>query len=193
MQLIVGLGNPDAKYQLTRHNIGFMVIDGLAQSFGVEGFKREHKALTTKIRAGAQEVVLLVKPQTYMNLSGESVQALMNYYNIGTDDLLVIHDEVELPFESIRYQKNRGHGGHNGIRHIHKVLSSKEYSRLRLGVSRPANPRTDVANFVLQNFSNEEMKSLPDFLRLCCESVESYIVDGFEKAATKYNRSGERK
>lgn len=191
MQLIVGLGNPGAKYQLTRHNIGFMVIDSLAHINRAENFKKEHKALTAKIRVDGQ-IALLAKPQTYMNLSGESVQALMSYYNIDIDDVLVIHDEVELPYESVRFQKNRGHGGHNGIRNIHKILGSKEYKRLRLGVSRPSNPNMDVADFVLQNFSNDEMKTLPDFLSLCCESVEIYLTDGFEKAATRYNRSGER-
>ncbi|MCB0364595.1 MAG: aminoacyl-tRNA hydrolase [Bdellovibrionaceae bacterium] len=192
MQIIVGLGNPGPKYQLTRHNVGFMAIDALAHAYGEEGsFKKEHKALTAKVRIDGQ-VVLLAKPQTYMNLSGESVQALMSYYGGSPQELLVVHDEVDLPYASIRYQKNRGHGGHNGIRNIHQLLGTQEYNRLKLGVSRPANPRMDVADFVLQNFNNDEMNSLPDFLSLASESMEAYIRDGFEKAATRYNRTTER-
>ncbi|MCB0386077.1 MAG: aminoacyl-tRNA hydrolase, partial [Bdellovibrionales bacterium] len=154
-------------------------------------FKAEHKALTLKIRIEGQ-VVLLAKPQTYMNLSGESVQALVAYYGGSPNELLVVHDEVDLAFASIRYQKNRGHGGHNGIRSIHQLLGTQEYNRLKLGVSRPANPRMDVADFVLQTFNNDEMKELPDFLSLASESMEAYIRDGFEKAASRYNRTMER-
>ncbi|MCC7403150.1 MAG: aminoacyl-tRNA hydrolase [Bdellovibrionales bacterium] len=192
MLIIVGLGNPGSKYQLTRHNIGFMAVDALAHSLNeADSFRTEHKALTAKVRIEGQ-AVLLAKPQTFMNLSGESVQALLSYYNSTPAELLVVHDEVDLPFASIRYQKSRGHGGHNGIRNIHQLLGTPDYQRLKLGVSRPSNPQMEVADFVLQNFSSDELKQLPDFLALAAESIEVFVKDGFEKAATRYNRTTER-
>lgn len=192
MLIIVGLGNPGPKYQLTRHNIGFMAIDALAHANNeAQSFKSEHKALTAKIRIDGQQV-LLVKPQTFMNLSGESVQAILAYYGSSPNELLVVHDEVDIPFGSIRYQKNRGHGGHNGIRNIHQLLGTPDYGRLKLGVSRPPHPQMEVADFVLQNFNGDEQKNLPDFLALTAESLEVFVREGFEKAATRYNRTTER-
>ena len=187
MQLVVGLGNPGSKYCLTRHNIGFMVIDAIAQSYGDGQFKSEKKAHTCKVRMGT-ELVLLAKPQTFMNLSGESVSQLMNFYNIDLDQLLVIHDEIELDFLGLRFQKNRGHAGHNGVRNIHQHLGSNLYHRLKVGVGRSKNPAMDVADYVLQDFDSLEQAELPDFLAYCRESVFTYAVEGFEKAATKFNR-----
>lgn len=188
MYLIVGLGNPGLKYQLTRHNIGFLAIDAFAKRLQSSPFKSEHKAEITKIRLGTEQAIL-AKPQTYMNLSGESVQALMSYYKIDQEQLLVIHDEIEIPYNAIRFQKNRGHGGHNGIRNIHQLLGNNKYHRLRLGVGRPSHPSMDVASYVLQNFSDEEQNSLSDYLNDICDSLESYIENGFEKTATRFNRS----
>lgn len=189
MFLIVGLGNPGPKYQFNRHNIGFMVVDGLARSFSDGQFKAEHKALVTKIRMGSTPA-LLAKPQTYMNLSGESTQALCSYYDIDKDKILVIHDEVDLPFGEMKYQKKRGHGGHNGVRDINKNLGGNDYARLRLGISRPPNDRMAVADYCLSDFSKDEMKTLPDLLSLACESVEAFVRDGFEYAANNYNQKG---
>jgi PTH1 family peptidyl-tRNA hydrolase len=187
MKMIVGLGNPGQKYQLTRHNIGFMVVDALAREFCQGAFKSEHKAQTSKMRLGSKQA-LLVKPQTYMNLSGESVLALTKYYSIDLDDLVVVHDEVDQAFGSLVYQTNRGHGGHNGIRNIHQLLGRKDYDRLRLGVGRPSHSGQAVADYVLQNFSKQEMTLLPELLELAAESLCHYIQEGFEKTATKFNR-----
>ena len=188
MQLIVGLGNPGSKYLMTRHNIGFMVVDSLAHRFADGSFKSEHKTLTCKIRIQGQ-MALLAKPQKYMNLSGECVRAIVDYYDIAIEDILVIHDDIDQPFGALRFQTNRGHGGHNGIRDIHKHLNTKEYNRLKLGVGRPSHPGMDVADYVLQNFNQEEQKQLPDYLGLCTDAVEAYILDGMNKAATRFNQT----
>ncbi|MCB0420986.1 MAG: aminoacyl-tRNA hydrolase [Bdellovibrionales bacterium] len=191
MKLIVGLGNPGSEYLLTRHNIGFMAVDALAQRYS-SSFSNEKKSQVCKLRIG-NEPLLLVKPQTYMNLSGTAVRALMDFYKVPIEDILIIHDEVDLSFGDIKYQKNRGHGGHNGIRDIHKHLDSKEYHRLRLGVDRPSNPRMNVADYVLGNFSKSELEYMPEWLNTVCDSIETYIKDGFEKAASQYNQSGKEK
>lgn len=188
MKLIVGLGNPGPKYSLNRHNIGFMALDALARGAGVPDsqWKSEHKALTLKLRVDS-ESFLLVKPQTYMNLSGESVAPLMKYYNLTLDDLLVVHDEVDLPYGKLKFQRRRSPGGNNGIKSIHHMLGTDDYVRMRVGVGRPTNSHMSVADWVLQNFSDDEMKFMPDYLEMIGDAIESFIVQGFEKSATAYN------
>lgn len=189
MWLIVGLGNPGSKYTLTRHNIGFLAVDALARSLGVEthAFKTEHKAQVVKLKIDDQDVIL-AKPQTYMNLSGESVVPLMNYYKITADKILVVHDEVDLPFGYMKLQKNRSAGGHNGVKSVIEQLGHQDYARLRLGVGRPSNPHVPVVDFVLQNFSNEEQQKLTDFLNHSGDAIESFIFDGFDRAAGRFNQ-----
>ena len=190
MKLIVGLGNPGAKYSLTRHNIGFLVIDALAKAYGVSDFRSECKSLTFKTKVGDHDC-LFAKPQTFMNLSGEAVQALMSFYKISIEDLLIAHDEVDLPFGALRFQTNRGHGGNNGIRSIHQVLGDKNYDRLKIGIGRPANSKMDMAAYVLQNFNKDEWKFMEDeHLSYCVDAVECYITNGLNLAATQYNRAG---
>ncbi|MEK6555369.1 MAG: aminoacyl-tRNA hydrolase [Bdellovibrionota bacterium] len=185
MKLIVGLGNPGLKYALTRHNIGFIVIDALIQELNLSNKKEECQAITYKARIGDEEV-LFVKPQTFMNLSGTSVQGLMAFYKCSLDDILVLHDEVDIPFNKMRFQRNRGHGGHNGIRDIHAKVGS-DYARLKIGVGRPTVPQMEVADYVLQKFSNENMSLLSDFVGRAAEAVLSFIEDGFQKAQNKFN------
>lgn len=198
MKLIVGLGNPGPKYQLTRHNIGFLFVDALTQVFGGDrsAFKNEFKAETQKIKVGS-ETLLLCKPQTFMNLSGEAVGAILKFYNIQVSDLLVVHDEVDQPFGAMKFQIKRGHGGHNGIRNIHQILGTDDYSRLRLGVGRPPvivndagekiRSSMDTADWVLHNFSREEQQKMPDFLDLAIQGLEVWIKDGMSMAATQFN------
>lgn len=188
MKLIVGLGNPGGKYALNRHNIGFMALDAFAMSAGGASvqWKNEHKALTLKVRAETDSF-LLAKPQTFMNLSGESVAPLMSYYNITLDDLLIIHDEVDLPFGKMKFQRRRSPGGNNGIKSTHQHLGTDDYSRLRVGVGRPSNSNMSVADWVLQNFSKEEMNVMPDYLEQLCNAIESFVDLGFEKSATTFN------
>ncbi|NCN40690.1 aminoacyl-tRNA hydrolase [bacterium] len=188
MKLIVGLGNPGSKYALNRHNIGFMALDAFAIGAGVteSQWKNEHKALTFKMRLGS-ESFLLSKPQTFMNLSGESVAPLMNYYNITLDELLIVHDEVDLPYGKMKFQRRRSPGGNNGIKSTHQHLGTDDYCRLRVGVGRPSNSKMSVADWVLQDFSKEEMKLMPDYLEVIGDAIESFVTMGFEKSATAFN------
>lgn len=196
MKLIVGLGNPGPKYQLTRHNIGFLLIDALAETAGARSYKNEFKAETQKL-SFAGESVIVCKPQTFMNLSGESVQPLMKFYGLAPSDLLVVHDEVDVPYGALRFQTKRGHGGHNGIRNIHQMLGTNEYDRLRLGVGRPPmrvndageklGPVQEVHEYVLSNFSKDEQRTMPDFLRLALDGVEVWLRQGLSQASTQFN------
>ncbi len=187
MFLIVGLGNPGTQYALTRHNIGFLALDIFAKSLGYSNWKEEHKALTCRVTI-QNEQVLLAKPQTYMNLSGESVIPLMNYFKIPQENLIVAHDDLDIPFCSLRIQKNRGHAGHNGIRSITEQLGNSDYIRLKLGIGRPPHPSMKVADYVLQKFSNDEMNSLNEFLNTSGDALESILFDGVQKAANTYNK-----
>ncbi|MBY0316610.1 MAG: aminoacyl-tRNA hydrolase [Bdellovibrionales bacterium] len=192
MWLIVGLGNPGNKYALTRHNIGFMLIDALVRSNGNPHERSEQKALTYHFTLTDQdtrksEKVILCKPQTFMNLSGDSVRGLVDFYKIDLDKILVAHDEVDQPFGQLKMQKERGHGGHNGIRDTHLKLGTNKYHRLRLGVGRPSGPM-DVADYVLAPFSKDEMNKLPDFLSYGIDALESLVFKGYEKTATQFNK-----
>lgn len=186
MHLILGLGNPGVKYALTRHNIGFLALDAFAKSFGASIERSEHKALTCKFKLDGADV-LLAKPQTYMNLSGESAVALMNFYKIEAANVLVVHDEIDLPFGYLKVQKNRGAGGHNGIKSISELLGHQDYARLRLGVGRPSNPNIPVVDYVLQNFDTSEQNKMVEFLNVAGDVIESFVFDGVEKAASRFN------
>lgn len=186
MWLIVGLGNKGSKYLITRHNIGFMAVDAFAQAFGQPPEKSEHKAITRRMRIDGEDV-LLAKPQTFMNLSGESVQALSHFYKIPPENILVVHDDIDQGFGAVKFQKNRGAGGHNGIKSVTQMLGTNAYPRLKLGVGRPANSKMDVAAYVLQNFSDSEQSELSSFIEMSVEAIEAFIFDGFEKAANKFN------
>lgn len=196
MKLIVGLGNPGPKYQTTRHNIGFLFIDAMVEACeGSRNFKNEFKAETQKIKV-AGEPVIVCKPQTFMNLSGESVQPLMKFYNLAVEDVLVVHDEIDLPFGQLRFQTKRGAGGHNGIKNIHQMLGSDAYGRLRLGVGRPpvfmndegeTRKTMDVHEWVLQSFSKAEMPQLNGFFETALDGVEVWVKEGLSKASTQFN------
>jgi len=186
MWLIVGLGNPGNEYKLTRHNIGFMAVDYFLQGLGNPPIKNQFKAEVAQAKWRDHQLVFC-KPQTYMNLSGESVQPLVGFYKIPLDHVIVIHDEIDQPFGQMKIQKNRGHGGHNGIKSISGLLGSADYIRLRLGVGRPANPNIPVADHVLGKFAKEEFEKMPDFLNKSVDAIESIILDGIQKASTKFN------
>ena len=189
MWLIVGLGNPGAKYLLTRHNIGFMALDNWVAGLGQVPSRQEHKAITSRFKIEGQEL-LLAKPQTFMNKSGESVQVLLDYYKIQLEHLIVVHDDIDQAFNAIKIQRNRGAGGHNGLKSINESLTTQDYIRLKLGVGRPADPRMDVASYVLQNFSADEQSNLSSFLNRAGDAIEALIFEGFDKAATLFSRSG---
>ena len=187
MKLIVGLGNPGPKYQITRHNVGFLFIDALVESAtGGRRYKSEFKAETQRFELAGSGVIVC-KPQTFMNLSGDSVQPLLQFYNLTPADLLVVHDEVDLPFGALRFQTKRGHGGHNGIRDIHQKLGTNEYGRLRLGVDRPPQPGPEIHEWVLSAFSRAEQDALPAALGHAIKGVELWLQKGLSEAATKFN------
>lgn len=187
MWLIVGLGNPGGKYTMTRHNIGFMALDAYGISVGNPRWKEERQAFVTRLKIDDQEVIF-AKPQTFMNKSGESVRSLMDYYKIPIENLIVVHDDIDQGFGAIKIHKNRGPGGHNGLKSINEMLGTQDYVRLKLGVGRPSHPKMDVAAYVLQNFSEQEQSHLHDFLSLAGDAIESILFDGLSKAATKFTR-----
>jgi PTH1 family peptidyl-tRNA hydrolase len=188
MWLIAGLGNPGAKYLLTRHNIGFMAVDNFLAGAGRPPQKEEKNALVYRFKMESQEL-LFAKPQTFMNKSGEPLRALMDFYKIGLENLIVIHDDIDQSFGAIKIQKNRGAGGHNGLKSINEQLGSMDYLRLKLGVGRPTIPQMDVASYVLQNFADEEKAQISPFLNVASDALESLLFEGYEKAATKFNRA----
>ena len=159
--LIVGLGNPGPEYERTRHNVGQMVADELASRMGV-GFTR-HRAgavvATGRLGIGGPRVVL-AKPTGYMNVSGRPVSALASFYGIGPEDLVVVHDELDIPFDTLRLKRGGGEGGHNGLKSITASLGTKDYARVRVGIGRPPG-RMDVADFVLRPFTKPEQDVLP--------------------------------
>ena len=196
--LIVGLGNPDENYANTRHNIGFMAVDfwqaELDSKASFKNFVRHKKNLALKqsfLWEGQR--ILLAKPMTYMNVSGEAIKALIEDIHLSLSRLLVIQDDVDQPFGQIRFHYQRGHGGHNGIRHIHHCLGRDDYCRLKLGIGRPQRighyPSSDpVSRFVLSPFSKEEQKNLKAFLELALEAIQCFILEGQEVAGNTFNR-----
>ncbi len=176
--LIVGLGNPEKKYLLTPHNLGWMVVDALAQICQVQ--LQKNKSFLSQTVCLENQSVVLMQPLTYMNLSGQAVREAMDYYQFTLNQLLVIHDDLDLPFLSMKFQKNRGPAGHNGLRNINQVLGSQNYTRLRIGVSKIK---------VLKTFSKIEQKKLPDFLSLCSEAVRYFLQTGLNPTANRYNSS----
>jgi PTH1 family peptidyl-tRNA hydrolase len=186
MWLIVGLGNPGKQYALTRHNIGFMALDFLGQGLGMSSWSTEHKAEVVRGKIGTIPVIF-AKPQTYMNKSGESVIPLLQYYKIPKEQMIVVQDDIDQPLLSMRFQQNRGHGGHNGIRSITEQLGTADYIRLKLGVGRPPHPEMDVADYVLGKFATEEQGPLRDFLNRAGDALETCVQSGLGKAATLYN------
>ena len=157
--VIAGLGNPGSEYENTRHNAGFITIDILAEKTGIRVNRQKHRALVgTGIIAGHK--VMLVKPQTYMNLSGESIIEVANFYKIKPDEILVIHDELELETGFVSFKWSGGLGGHNGLRSTKQVLNTPDFWRLRFGIGRPQNDKMSVADWVLSKFSDEQQEIL---------------------------------
>jgi len=154
--LFAGLGNPGAKYEKNRHNVGFMAAEKIAREYNFSPFKAKYKGLLSEGNIKGQKVILLM-PQTFMNLSGESVQPTAKFYKIPPERIVVFYDEIELPGGKVRAKKGGGNAGHNGLKSIDEHLPGKDYWRVRLGVGRPPHPEMDVADYVLGNFSKEEM------------------------------------
>lgn len=185
MYVIVGLGNPGKQYDKTRHNVGFEVIDILAKEYNISVTKIKHKALIGEGRIGSEKV-LLVKPQTYMNLSGETLIDIYKYYKVDMENIIVIYDDIDLDVGKIRVRKKGSGGTHNGMRSIVKCLGSTDFPRVRVGVSKPR-PGQDLADFVLSRFRKEEADNLADGLEKSYRAVDAIIRENIDTAMNKYN------
>ncbi len=188
MKLIVGLGNPGRAYANNRHNTGFICVSYFARTQGIRFDKKQRKA-----RIGTGEVagseVILAKPQTYMNRSGQSVSRLVGKFNISLDDLLVIHDDLDLPLGKIRIRQGGGSGGHNGIESIISCLGSKDFLRLRVGIGRPATElsEADIIAYVLSDFTSDEKQVMAQVIPRVSEAILCLLTEGLAAAMNKYN------
>ncbi len=183
--LITGLGNPGKEYAANRHNIGFMAVDA---------FVKQHRLLNMKVQAKAivysgmleGHKVILAKPQTFMNLSGQSVQALVNFYKLPLENIIIVHDDLDLPFGMLRIRPEGGAGGQNGIRSIIEKLGTNIFPRMRMGIDRPPG-RMDAAAFVLQDFNKEQAEALPTLLEKAVDGLNTWLMAGITEAMNKFN------
>ena len=186
MYVIAGLGNPDKKYEKTRHNVGFDVIDKMAQKYNVEVTEKKHKAICGSGYIAGQKV-LLVKPQTYMNLSGESIQAILNFYKLDADSqLLVIYDDISLAPGRIRVRAKGSAGGHNGIKNIIAMTGTQGFARIKVGVGEKPEG-WDLADYVLGRFSKEERALVEDAFEDAIEAAEMILMDDLSGAMNQFN------
>ena len=185
MKLIVGLGNPGRNYAHTRHNMGFDTIDKLADSRGVSIEKENFKGLYTKVKYFDEDVILL-KPLTFMNLSGDSIISCMNFFKIDKKDLLVIYDDLDIKPGHLKLKESGSSGGHNGIKSIISNLGSEEFKRIRVGVGRPE--FDSVIDYVLKKPSKEEQELIDEAQNNAVEAIKIYLKESFNKAMTLYNK-----
>lgn len=185
--LLIGLGNPGREYQTNRHNFGFMLVDRLAVRLNARGLKVQSKAIVTSGMFQDRKIIL-AKPQTYMNLSGQSIQGLANFYKLPLENLLVAHDDLDLPFGTIRMRPGGGPGGQKGVASTIAQLGTKDFARLRLGIGRPPG-RMDPAAYVLQDFSRDETKILSEILDRAADAALEFVSNGLDKAMSKFNGS----
>lgn len=187
MKIIIGLGNPGRKYERTRHNIGFQTADELARQTGGAINQEKHHALLAKARFGDAAVVL-AKPQTYMNESGRAAAAILRDAYAAPGDVIVVHDELDLPLGTIRVKTGGGHGGHNGLRSLIEHLGSADFVRVRVGIGRPP-AGMEAADYVLAPFSAEERTAAEEAVTRAADAVRMIVVDGVTKAMNAVNKS----
>jgi len=180
MKALIGLGNPEEKYRLTRHNTGFLMMDEILKAHSV--------TLSDKFNSffGKKRDILYLLPKTYMNLSGNAVIELMNFYKLKNTDILVIYDDATIEFGTFRFKKNGSFGGHNGIKSIINRISTDKFDRLKVGVG-PIPDRIPIDNFVLSNFSKEELENISKISKKAVEAVDCWLKDGIETAQNKFN------
>ena len=186
MYVIVGLGNPGKKYENTRHNIGFAASDYIADELGIEVNKLKHKALVGEGRFSNQKI-LLVKPQTYMNLSGESVREIMDYYKIDIEELIVIYDDIDIDAGTVRIRKKGSGGTHNGMRSILQHLGDNKFPRVRIGIGK--SKVIPLADYVLGHFGKEETELMKKAVEQAAKGTLSIVADGLDLAMNRYNGS----
>lgn len=185
MKLIVGLGNPGGRYLNTRHNIGFLAAERVAEAHRIELNQTKFKAEIGRGEIGGDDVII-AKPQTYMNRSGESVSSLLSFFRLNPSDCILICDDMELPLGKIRVRGKGGHGGHNGLRSIIEHTGSQEFVRVRVGIGRPKE-QSQVSGYVLSPFAKDEKQVIEDAIAKACRAVETLIADGIEAAMNKFN------
>lgn len=190
MKLVVGLGNPGAEYAGTRHNVGFEIVAMLAERASITLSEKRFKGRLGRGRLATQAVALL-EPMTFMNLSGESVGPAAGFYKIPTEEIIVVHDDLDLDLGRIKLKRGGGHGGHNGLRSLIQHLPSVDFTRVRVGVGRPP-PGWDSADHVLSKFSSEERPRADEVIRIAADAVEHIVKDGLRQAMMVYNRSPDK-
>ncbi|MCI7055654.1 MAG: aminoacyl-tRNA hydrolase [Selenomonas bovis] len=191
MKVIAGLGNPGREYAQTKHNVGFLMVDALAAHLGVTEWREKYDAFIARARIGS-EAVLLVKPQTYMNESGRAIAPLMNFYKLEADDLIVAHDDMDIPVGTIRIRKKGSSGGHNGIKSILAHLGDEHFARVRIGIGRPL-PGWTVVNHVLAPFPPEDAAKVSEAIHYLVPAIECIVTEDVDKAMNRYNPKKEKK
>lgn len=186
LKLIVGLGNPGKQYQETRHNIGFKVVEKLVQSRGKTQWSSSRNFDLAEAELGEASVKVM-KPQTFMNRSGEAVAEIMRFYKYRPDELVVVHDELDLPFGRLRLKAGGGDAGNNGLRSITECLGSSDYLRLRFGIGKPESSDQEMTSWVLGKFSQEESKGLDDLISRACSALADLNANGLKAAQNKFN------
>jgi PTH1 family peptidyl-tRNA hydrolase len=187
--LIIGLGNPGREYKDNRHNVGFMLIDRIAVRLNARGMKVQSKAIVMDARYEERKLIL-AKPQTFMNLSGQSVQGLAHFYKLPFTNLIILSDDLDIPFGTIRIRASGGPGGQRGLSSILEKLGTKDIARLRIGIGRPPG-RMDPADYVLQNFPRDEVSMLSEILDRGADAVFAFATYGLNKAMNDFNGSVE--
>ena len=182
--LVVGLGNPGREYEGSRHNVGFLVVDELARRHGVRVTDRTARSLVGRFRNGEREIVL-ARPQTWMNRSGEAVKSLRAKYRVPIERTLIVHDELDLPFGRLRLRAGGSSAGNHGLDSVIDALGTKTFPRARVGIGRPVG---DGVDYVLSPFTDQEREQLPDLLKRVADAVEFTVVHGLDRAMTEFNR-----
>lgn len=185
MKMVIGLGNPGKQYENTRHNIGFQVIDELANQLGAPSMQSKFNGMYTVIHRPEGKVIL-VKPLTFMNLSGECVRPLMDYYDIDVEDILVLYDDLDFPPGELKLRQKGSAGGHNGMKSLIAHLGTDQFKRVRLGIGRPTNGMK-IADYVLSNFSKEESPAIQDMVGKSADACVDYFQMSFLEVMNKYN------
>ena len=186
MKMFAGLGNPGAEYAATRHNVGFMLADALAARWNASGWRTKQDALVSEARLGAEKI-LLVKPLTYMNESGRAIGPLLSWYKLDAGDLIVAHDDMDLPVGTIRLRKKGSAGGHNGMKSILYHVQDENFPRVRIGVGHPVHGREQVIRHVLSPFSGEDAQKIHEAIEYLLPAVECILTEGIDLAMNKYN------
>ena len=185
MKIIAGLGNPGAEYAHTKHNVGFMLVDALAEELGIDAWREKFNALVAEGRIGAEKV-LLVKPLTYMNESGRALAPLLDWYKLAPEELIVVHDDMDIAVGTIRLRRKGSAGGHNGIKSLLAHIGSQEFSRVRIGIGHPL-PGWTVVRHVLAPFSAEDGPKVHEAIAYLLPAVECIVTDGIDMAMNRYN------